>query len=64
MEKYDPVICECANVTRSEIIDLIKKKKLSTVVEIADESAVAGMCGACIEKIENILNEVYAHLLI
>lgn len=64
MEKYDPVICECANVTRSEIIDLIKKKKLSTVVEIADESAVAGMCGACIEKIENIMDEVYAHLLL
>lgn len=64
MEKYDPVICECANVTRSEIIDLIKKKKLSTVVEIADESAVAGMCGACIEKIENIMDKVYAHLLL
>ncbi|MCH7658522.1 MAG: (2Fe-2S)-binding protein [Bacteroidetes bacterium] len=64
MEKFDPVICECANITRSEIIDLIKKKKLSTVVEIADESDVAGMCGACIEKIENILNEVYTHLLL
>lgn len=64
MEKFDPVICECANITRSEIIDLIKKKKLSTVVEIADGSDVAGMCGACIEKIENILNEVYAHLLL
>jgi len=63
MEEYDPVICECANITRSEIIDLIKKKKLFTVEEVADESAAAGMCGACIEKIENILNEVYAHLL-
>lgn len=64
MEKCDPVICECANITRSEIIDLIKKNNLFTVEEVADESAVAGMCGACIEKIESILNEVYAHLLI
>jgi len=64
MEKYDPVVCECANITRSEIIDLIKKKNLFTVEEVADESAVAGKCGACIEKIEAILNEVYAHLLI
>ena len=64
MKKYDPVICECANITRSEIINLIKKKKLYTVEEVADESAVAGKCGACIEKIEAILNEVYAHLLI
>ena len=64
MEKYDPVICECANITRSEIIDLIKTNNLYTVEEVADESAVAGMCGACIEKIESILNKVYAHLLI
>lgn len=64
MEKYDPVICECANITRSEIIDLIKKENLFTVEEVADESDVAGMCGACIEKIEAILNEVHAHLLI
>ena len=52
MEEYDPVICECANITRSEIIDLIKKKKLFTVEEVADESAAAGMCGACIEKLK------------
>ena len=64
MEKYNPVICECANISRSEIIDLIKRENLFTVEEVADESAVAGMCGACIEKIESILNEVYAHLLI
>ncbi len=63
MKKYDPVICECANITRSEIIDLIKKKNLFTVEEVADECAVAGKCGACIEKIEAILNEVYEHLL-
>jgi len=63
MEKYDPVICECANITRSEIIDLINKKNLFTAEEVADESAVAGVCGACIERIENILSEVYAHLL-
>ena len=64
MKKYDPVICECANITRSEIIDLIKGENLFTVEEVADESTVAGMCGACIEKIESILNEVHSHLLI
>jgi NAD(P)H-nitrite reductase large subunit len=53
----DPVICTCLDMTRSEILDGIRKHKCKTVEEVGDAIEAGAVCGSCIDDIQEILDE-------
>lgn len=51
-------ICHCMGVTRGEIIDAIKSKKLKTVEDVGKETSAGTGCGGCQDDIQSILDEI------
>lgn len=54
----DPIICTCTEVYRSTIVEAIKEKGLKTVEEVGDETDAGTVCGACLDDIQDILDEI------
>jgi NAD(P)H-nitrite reductase large subunit len=52
------IVCNCNDITRSEIIEAIKAKKLKTVEDVEDETEAGSVCGACKDTIQEILDEI------
>ncbi|MDD5184709.1 MAG: (2Fe-2S)-binding protein [Paludibacter sp.] len=54
----DPVICDCNDVCKSDIVDKIKDKNLKTINEVGKELDAGTGCGGCRYDIQDILNEI------
>ncbi|MGQ1890500.1 (2Fe-2S)-binding protein [Thermophagus sp. OGC60D27] len=51
------IVCRHLQLTKGEIIKVIREKHLSTFEEIQDETDAATVCGSCAADIEAILEE-------
>ncbi len=54
------IICFCFNLSRKDIENLIKEKKLYSIEDISKETRITLACGACKEGVISILNSVYS----
>ncbi|MBP3343893.1 MAG: (2Fe-2S)-binding protein [Bacteroidales bacterium] len=52
------IICECFLVSRGEIEDAIREKKLKTVEDVGYVTNAGTGCGGCQGKIQEILDKV------
>ncbi|MCF8294756.1 MAG: (2Fe-2S)-binding protein [Bacteroidales bacterium] len=50
------IICQCNSITQAEILEAIRSKNLTTIPEIAKETAASTGCGRC-RRIIRILLE-------
>lgn len=53
-----PLICKCFGIEEDKIVKAIKENNLTTVQEITNYTKAGGACGACHEKIEDVLFRV------
>ncbi len=51
-EKY---ICRHLKLTKEDILEVIRRKNLSSFAEIQDETDAGTVCGSCIADIEELL---------
>ncbi len=58
MSTKDEIICTCNEVTRQEIEDAIRNTKLKTIEQVGDETTAGTVCGACVDEIYLILEEI------
>ena len=54
------VICECFGVTKPEIERVVRDHDLKTVEEVTNYTKAGGGCGGCIDKIQEIIDQVRA----
>ena len=54
----DPIICPCMDLTRNDIIEGIKTHGCKTVDDVADVIEAGAVCGACVDDIQEILDDV------
>ena len=54
------IICSCLDLTRGDIIAAIKAKNLKTVEEVGEATEAGTVCGACLDDIQALLNELNA----
>ena len=59
-QKEGEIVCECFGVTDKEIERAIKENHLTTVEEVTNYTKAGGGCGKCHEKIQGIIDGVYA----
>src|SRR5574340_390948 len=52
------VICECFGVTKPEIERVVRDHGLQTVDEVTNYTKAGGGCGGCIDKIQEIIDQV------
>ena len=53
----DQVICPCLEVTAGQIMDACEDGAV-TVDAIKDVTGAGSVCGACLDEIEDLLNEL------
>lgn len=58
MRNNDEIICNCLQVASGDIIHAIKKKGLTLIDEISDETEAGTGCSSCHDDIEDILKEI------
>lgn len=51
-------VCNHLGLTREDIINVIKEKKLTTLQQVLDETDAGSVCGTCIPEIADILEDV------
>ena len=54
----DTIICSCLDITKGDILAAIKEKNLTTVEEITDATEAGSACGACLDDIQDVLDEL------
>jgi NifU-like protein len=59
-EPGEQIICECFGITDREIERAVKENRLTTVQEVTNYTKAGGGCGNCHEKIQAIIDRVYA----
>jgi bacterioferritin-associated ferredoxin len=52
----NPIICNCNEVYKNEIIQAIKEKGCKTVEEIGEATGAGTICGGCQDDIQEILD--------
>ncbi len=57
MDRND-ILCTCLDIAKGEIEDAIRKKNLKKVKEVQDETEAGTICGACVEDIYFLLEEI------
>jgi len=53
------IICKCFGITDHKIRDLARKNNLHTVEEVRNYSKAGGGCGACLDKIQQVLDDMW-----
>lgn len=48
-------VCRHMQLTKADIVRLIRQKRLSSFTEIQDETDAGTVCGTCVADIEDIL---------
>ncbi len=54
----DEILCTCMDITKGEVEDAIKEKKLKTVEQVQDETEAGTVCGGCVDDIYLLLKEI------
>ncbi len=54
----DDILCTCLDITKGEVEDAIKNKKLKSVRQVQDETEAGTVCGACVDDIFLLLEEI------
>jgi bacterioferritin-associated ferredoxin len=54
----DDILCNCLDITKGTVEDAIKKKKLKSVRQVQDETEAGTVCGACVDDIYILLEEI------
>lgn len=54
------IICQCFGITDTMIRKVVRRNKLSSVKDVTDYTKAGGACGACMHKIQGILDEELA----
>jgi bacterioferritin-associated ferredoxin len=57
MERND-IICSCLEITKGELEDAIKNKNLKSIQQVQDETEAGTVCGACVDDIYLLLEEL------
>lgn len=57
MERED-ILCTCLDITKGQIEDAIRKKNLLSVGQVQDETEAGTVCGACVDDIYLLLEEI------
>jgi NAD(P)H-nitrite reductase large subunit len=57
MEKSNEFICKHLQLTRFDIVKVIRARNLTTFEQIQDETDAATVCGACAPDIRQILED-------
>lgn len=52
------ILCNCFGVTEKKIRRVVGENKLKTLEDVTNYTKAGGGCGACIDEIENILEEI------
>ncbi len=53
-------VCRHMQLTKADIVKVIKEKNITSFEELQDETDVATICGSCTADIEDILEEEIA----
>jgi len=56
--KEDPIICTCMEITKSQIENAIREKNLRSIEAVQDETTAGTVCGACVDDIYIMLEEI------
>lgn len=59
-KKEGQIVCECFGVTDKEIERAMQENHLTTVEEVTNYTKAGGGCKKCHEKIQEIINTIYA----
>jgi NifU-like protein len=59
-EPGEEIICECFGITDREIERAVKENHLTTIEEVTNYTKAGGGCGNCHEKIQGIIDRIYA----
>lgn len=54
---FNNFVCRHMQLTKDDIINVIREKQLTTFEQIQDETDAGTICGSCVEEIEAILEE-------
>ncbi|MBN2521051.1 MAG: (2Fe-2S)-binding protein [Bacteroidales bacterium] len=54
---FEHYVCRHMQLTKQDIINVIREKGLTTFEQIQDETDAATICGSCASEIENILKD-------
>ena len=52
------VVCPCRKVTRGEIEDIVREKRIDNLKDLCEAANAGNKCGGCREMLEQIMNEV------
>ncbi len=58
MNKENPVICTCNDITQNEIESAIRDKNLKTIEEVGDVTTAGTVCGGCVDEIYLLLEKI------
>ncbi|MHC1781075.1 MAG: (2Fe-2S)-binding protein [Bacteroidales bacterium] len=54
----DPIICNCNEVYKSEIVKAIQEKGCKTVEDVGEATGAGTICGGCQDDIQEILDSM------
>jgi bacterioferritin-associated ferredoxin len=57
MDRND-ILCSCLDITKGTVEDAIKEKNLKSVQQVQDETEAGTVCGACVDDIYILLEEI------
>lgn len=57
MFESNDFVCRHMQLTKADIVSVIRQKNLSSFTEIQDETDAGTICGTCVADIEEILEE-------
>lgn len=60
MFENDEFVCRHMQLTKADIIKVIREKEITSFEELQDETDVATICGSCVADVEEILEEEIA----
>jgi bacterioferritin-associated ferredoxin len=52
------ILCSCLDITKGIVEDAIKDKNLKSVQQVQDETEAGTVCGACVDDIYILLEEI------
>ena len=53
-------VCRHMQLTKADVIKVIREKKITSFEDLQDETDVATICGSCVADIEEILEDEIA----
>lgn len=53
-------VCRHMQLTKADIVKVIRDKQITSFEDLQDETDVATVCGSCVSDIEDILEEELA----